>query len=199
MKINLIYNSLIGVLFLLNSFLCYKLFTNYKNFQNIEIQRTEEIANLSNRENKIEEFFEYQFTIERLLSEYLIRDKYSKWLGTSHIVVLFNENQCMTCIQQIILDFLLIKQRTNFSNFVLLGSFRTEYDFSELTNQLDSEFSHEFLQDDYKFFKNLEYPLVLVIDKRLDIRYIYSPDLLPRKRSWYFYTLLINYIKNNSV
>lgn len=186
------------ILLCLNCFLCYKLITVHRNFQERSIQTIEKTANYSNRVNKLKDFIELQYKLEIFLSGNIINDKYPHWEGTKHMVVLFNENQCMTCIQQIVLDFALIKQKTGFTNFVLMGcSFRDETDFFELVSQMDVEFSHEYLSDKYNILEEFEYPIVFFVDKMLNIKYVYSPDLLPEKRNWYFFTLITQYINMN--
>ena len=182
------------ILLCLNCFLCYKLITVHRNFQEENIQILKTNTNYSNRINEIKDFIELQYKLENFLSENIINTEYSHWEGNRHIVLLFNNNQCTTCIQKILLDFSLVKQKTGFTNFIIMGCFKDENDFLELINQLDNEFRHEYLVDKYLLLRELKYPIVFIVDDTLNIKYLYSPDLLPEKRNWYFYSLITQYI-----
>lgn len=151
-------------------------------------------AYYSNRMNEIKCFNELQFKLENFLSENIIKTKYPQWEGNKHIVMLFNNKQCITCIQNILLDFSLVNQKTGFTNFFILGCFENKNDYLEVINQLDNEFRHEFLVDKYNLLRKLKHPIVFIVDDKLNIKYIYSPDLLPEERNWYFYSLITQYI-----
>lgn len=147
-----------------------------------------------NRLDDIEYFYELQFKLETLLSDNILKTKYSQWVGNKHIVMLFTNNQCITCVQKILLDFSLVNQKTGFTNFSILGCFENENDYHEVINQLDNEFRYEFLVDNYNLLRKLKHPIVFMVDEKVNIEYIYSPDLFPEVRNWYFYSLVTQYI-----
>lgn len=190
-----IYKIIIGILFLLNIFMGYQLILSYpiRNEKNIKLE--EKIITYSIINKQLKEFIKIQYQFEEKLAEKFFQEKYDHWKNKSHVIVFFNESHCKSCIKEIILDFSLIKQKTGFDKFVLMGSFNEEKDFYSYANQIDYEFMHEHISSDYNMFEKIEHPIVFVVDKSFDIKLLYAPDLLPEWRGQYFYKILMPYLK----
>jgi len=76
-----------------------------------------------------------------------------------------------------------------------MGSLDEKNDLYSYVNQIDYEFSFEFIPKEYQLFKEVDFPVVFVVDPYLNIQLLYVPDLLPELREQYFYTILLKYLK----
>jgi len=195
MKQILIYKIIIGILVFLNIYLGYQLVLHNQISRENNIDLEEKVINISIINNQLNDFIKMQYQLEGKWTEEFFQEKYGHWKDENHVIVFFNESHCKSCIKEIVLDFSLIKQKTSFDKFVLMGSFNEEKDFYSYVDQIDYEFSHEYVSKEYHMFGEVEFPVVFVVDESLNIRLFYVPDLLPKLRRQYFYTILTEYLE----
>ena len=191
MKINILLKITIGILFSLNIYLGYLL-------RGIQMKMNREISALVLK-NKIDSV-KFDKTQKLLRFEYLLEEElinqipeYFGFQGINHIMVLFSEKHCQSCVKEIIMNFSYLKQVTGFDRFAILGVFQDSLTFALTAENLDAEFTHLYLGPFNKNSVKLNSPVVFTIDMEGRIGYFFSPDVYPEIRQWYFMDLLKRY------
>lgn len=168
-----------------------------KNFNKYKIQTSKILDSKNNIINQFRNYLEIQSKLENL---FLKEDKRKvlNLKSKSGIVLLFNNNQCNSCVKSIVMDFCYLKENTSYSNFILLGSFKKEFEYFDFVNGIDNEFKHmNLFESDYEILSMFEFPIIFVVEKNIGVKYIFCPDLMPEKREWYILDFLMKYCTSN--
>ncbi len=192
MKVNKLLIFTIGILFFLNIYLGFTIRT-------IQLQMDKRISSLVLKRRM--DSLKFDNTLELLHLEYFLEEELHRKLpddtelqeNINHIVVLFSEKHCQSCVKEIIMNFSYLKQVTGFDRFAILGVFQDSLTFVRAAGNLDSEFTHLYLGPFNKNSVKLNSPVVFTIDMKGRIGYFFSPDVYPEIRQWYFMDLLKRY------
>ena len=185
---------IIVALLLLNLFLILR-FLIYKN--RVEEEQKNDLLLLENYSIQVSAFEKYvanQIDLEKdlplIISSLNLICKHSR----GKIVLVFNENYCFSCIQKILQDFSLLSDRTTFKDFDILGAFDSKKEFLQMKQELNVNYSFNWIHSNNETIHSLSYPFVFLLDTNSEIKFVFSPEILPDLRTWYFYTLLEEYI-----
>lgn len=185
---------LIIVLILLNCLLAFKILVYKKSIKANQQKISVIKENYSSLIHGLESYIDRQIQLEKDLHVVISSIDHFKQNNRSSIVLIFSENYCFTCIQRILQDFSLLNDRTGFNDFIIIGAFESEEEFSQIQKKLNVDFECSWIYNNNVTIGRLIYPFVFVLNPNSEIRFLYSPEILPDKRSWYFYTLLEEYI-----
>jgi hypothetical protein len=154
------------------------------------------------RKNEIKDVILTQFNLDlsttRLQSEKSDEnfETFREFAGNCILIVYFNENVCKSCILSIIMDLEILADYIGSDKIVLAGSFGSEEKLNEYFNGAKLNFPCV-LVNKFIFFNYSEAePLVFVLEKSLNIKFLYSPIKFPEIREIYFKTIIPSYFKN---
>jgi len=192
MKIKKLLIFTIGILFLLNIYLGFTIRT-------IQLRMYNRVSSLVLKTRM--DSLKFDNTLALLRLEYFLEEDLINHLPdntelqekTNYIIVLFSENNCQSCVKEIIMNFSYLKQVTGFDRFAILGVFQDSLTFVHTAGNLDVEFTHLYLGPFNNSSIKLNSPVVFTIDMEGKIGHFFSPDVYPEIRQWYFMDLLKRY------
>jgi len=184
-------------LILLNGFLSFKIFQYRSSEKYLHQALSRTNKTYTDLIGELERYIDITINLERDLQIEIDSASNFPTNNRNTIVLLFSEDYCLTCIQRILQDFSLLKEKTGLNDFVAFGAFASEEKFDQIKEKFIVDLEFKWVYCNSETIARLDYPFVFVLNPNSEIKFLFSPEVLPSIRNWYFYTLLQEYITLN--